>query len=162
MLESVSLTLPRDPMASWGPSDPQGWLSFQGGSGVPPPLVTRQSEDSRRATHLIGSHRLYQHRLSKKSSYHRRCKTGSQSARPSLRIANVLNSPNCTGSCRSACRGAMQPCSARPATSRPAHRPRPGAQAISIKSTHLSSSDWNLGQIGQSFSDFLVKPYLDH
>ena len=33
--------------------------------------------------------------------------------------------------------------------------------AISIRGTHDSSPEWNLGEIGQSVSHFLVKPCLD-
>ena len=94
-------------------------------------LVTRQSEDSRRATLLITSHRLYQHLLTitnaKQPANQPYCKYD-------------LSSPSCIGSCRSACRGATQPCSVRPATSRPIH-PHPPANRKSLvlkaRTSHL-------------------------
>ena len=104
-------------------------------------------------------------------------------------IRRSSSSPSCTGSSPSACKEGAQPCCSHPATSRPALRHRPATEAflyiiyhiigkkkhirrlsleiwivldaISIRGTHDSSPEWNLGEIGQSVSHFLVKPCLD-
>ena len=123
-----------------GPSDPQGGLTFRGGISAvctTSQLVTRQSEDSRRATLLITSHRLYQHLLTI---------TNAKQPANQLYCKYDLSSPSCIGSCRSACRGATQPCSVHPATSRPVHRHPPADRkplVLKARTSHLWTGIWD-------------------